>query len=219
MKADNSVVGYRCRQVVPRGNFPGLAALCKLGVVMESASDAELMVRVRWGDRAAFAELINRHKNPLVNFLARLTGCRDRAEDFAQEAFLRLYRSARRYHEQGRLVPYLYRIATNLVRSEERKARRWQILSSLFSQNGHRAEANPQSELLRAEVKGQVDAALRALPAHFRAPLVLREIEGWSYQDIARSMGCCEGTVKSRINRGRSQMRELLEPYMNGGGK
>ena len=189
---------------------------------MESVTDAELMAEVRRGDREAFAELINRHKNTLVNYLNRLTGCRDRAEDCAQEAFLRLFQSASRYHEQGRLVPYLYRIATNLVRSEDRKVRRWRFLSSAFSYNGHqpeRAERGPQSQLLEKEAKEKVNEALAALPAHYRAPLVLREIEGWSYQDIAKAVGCREGTVKSRINRGRSQLREILQPYLNGGRK
>jgi RNA polymerase sigma-70 factor (ECF subfamily) len=193
---------------------------------MESVTDAELMAEVRRGDREAFAGLINRHKDTLVNYLNRLTGCRDRAEDFAQEAFLRLYQSAPRYHEQGRLVPYLYRIATNLVRSEERKVRRWRFLSSAFSYNGHQpglagraglAERGPQSQLIEKEIKEQVNEALAALPAHYRAPLVLREIEGWSYQDIAKAVGCREGTVKSRINRGRSRLKEILQPYLNGG--
>jgi RNA polymerase sigma-70 factor (ECF subfamily) len=184
---------------------------------MEEPSNAELMERIREGDRVAFAELINRHKNPLVNYLSRMTGCRDSAEEFAQEAFLRLYQTSGRYREEGRLLPYIYRIATNLVRSDERKKRRWQFLASAFSSNGHRSEPTPQALLLKAEVKQKVTAALGELPTHFRAPLVLREIEGWTYQDIARAMDCREGTVKSRINRGRSQLRDILEPYMNGG--
>jgi RNA polymerase sigma-70 factor (ECF subfamily) len=187
---------------------------------MEGATDAELMARVQSGDRDAFADLVDRHKNMLVNYLTRLTGYRDRAEEYAQEAFLRLYQSASRYREQGQLLPYLYRIATNLVRSDERKKRRWLLLSSVFSTtNGHHSEPNPQSQLLATEIKEQVQLALRNIPAHFRAPLILREIEEWSYQDIAQAVGCREGTVKSRINRGRSQLRELLGPYMNGGGE
>ncbi len=186
---------------------------------MEGTNDGELMARMRSGDRGAFSDLIDRHKNMLVNYLTRLTGCRDRAEEYAQEAFLRLYQSASRYHEQGQLLPYLYRIATNLVRSDERKKRRWLFLSSAFSRNGHGDEPSPHSQLLAAEIKEQVHLALSNLPTHYRAPLILREIEDWSYQDIAKAVGCREGTVKSRINRGRSQLRELLEPYMNGGGK
>ena len=186
---------------------------------MEGMNDRELMTRMQSGDRGAFADLIDRHKNMLVNYLTRLTGCRDRAEEYAQEAFLRLYQSVSRYREQGQMLPYLYRIATNLVRSDERKKQRWRVLSSVFSRNGRHVEPSPQSQLLTAEIKEQVHMALSSLPAHYRAPLILREIEEWSYQDIAKAVGCREGTVKSRINRGRSQLRELLEPYMNGGGK
>jgi RNA polymerase sigma-70 factor (ECF subfamily) len=181
---------------------------------MESLADAELMARVRSGDRGAFAKLVDRHKDPLVNYLVRMTRCRDRAEEFAQEAFLRLYQAAPRYSEQGRLVPYLYRIATNLVRSEERRKRRWYLFSVAFSSNGNRPAPNPQSQLLRAEIKEKVSEALRTVPTLYRAPLVLRDIEGWSYRDIAKVLGCREGTVKSRINRGRSQLRERLEPYV-----
>lgn len=180
---------------------------------MKSLSDAELMSRVQSRDRAAFAELVNRHKDALVNYLLRMTRCRDRAEEFAQEAFLRLYQAASRYDEQGRLVPYLYRIATNLVRSEERRQRRWRFFSAAFFSNGHRPLASPQAQLLQEEVKEKVSTALRELPPNYRTPLVLRDIEGWSYQDIAKLLGCREGTVKSRINRGRSQLRELLEPF------
>ena len=184
---------------------------------MGDPSDAQLMERVRSGDRDAFAQLVERHKDPLVNYLIRLTGSRDRAEEIAQEAFLRLFQAAGRYAEQGRLIPFLYRIATNLLRSEERRRRRWRFLAAAFSSNGDRPEPGPQALLLQAEIQEKVSAALQALPTHYRAPLVLREIEGWSYEDIARAMGCREGTVKSRINRGRTQLRETLEPYVSGG--
>ncbi len=185
---------------------------------MEAMNDAELMSRMRSGDRSAFAKLVDRHKDALVNYLLRLTRCRDRAEEFAQEAFLRLYQAAPRYKEQGRMVSYLYRIATNLVRSEERKRRRWHLISGFFfSSNGNHSVPTPQKQLLQAEVREKVTEALTALPAHYRAPLVLREIEGWSYEDIASALGCRQGTVKSRINRGRTQLRGALEPYRNGG--
>src|SRR4028119_479163 len=89
-----------------------------------SPSDAELMARVRTGDREALAGLVDRHKDAVVNYLARLSGNRDRAEDMAQETFLRLFRAAGSYSEQGYLRAYLFRIGTNLVRSVVRVERR-----------------------------------------------------------------------------------------------
>ena len=184
---------------------------------MNPVGDAKLMTRVRSGDREAFAQLVDRHKDGLVNYLTSLTRSRDRAEELAQESFLRLYQHSVRYREQGQFVPFLFRIATNLLRSEERRARRWRLLSMKFSSNGHDPGPTPQARLLKKEASEHVTRALAELPLKYRSPLVLREIEGWSYRDIASALGYGEGTVKSRINRGRTRLRHLLDPYWNGG--
>ena len=86
--------------------------------------------------------------------------------------------------------------------------------------NGHHLRdngANPQEELLRKEAGVRVAEALAGVPLRYRSPLVLREMEGWSYRDIASALNCREGTVKSRVHRGRQRLRRLLEPYWNGG--
>jgi RNA polymerase sigma-70 factor, ECF subfamily len=182
-----------------------------------AVSDSGLMERVRRGDREAFGEIVERHKDPVVHYLARLTGNRDRAEDLGQETFLRLFRSAEGgYVEQGYLRAYLFRIATNLVRSEERRARRLRLLMPFLPREEHTEPVAP-SGLLRRELHREVSAAMAKLPLRYRVPLVLHEIEGWSYVDIAQEMGCREGTVKSRVHRGRRQLKARLEPYWNGG--
>ena len=185
-------------------------------MAVEPANDAELMTRVREGDREAFADLIDRHKDAVVNYLARLTGDRDRAEDLGQETFLRLFRSARDYTEQGFLRAYLFRIATNLVRSEERREKRLRLLMPFLRRSEHQPEAVTPG-LLRQEAHRHVAEAVAALPLRYRVPLVLHEIEGWSYTDIAEEIGCREGTVKSRVHRGRLQLKQKLEPYWHGG--
>lgn len=186
-----------------------------LPMLLEQPSDAELMAQVRAGDRDAFADLVDRHKDAVVNYLTRLTGSRDRAEDLAQETFLRLFRSARDYTEQGYLRAYLYRIATNLVRSEERRDRRLRLLMPFLPREEHAEPAAP-SGMLRRELTREVAAAVAKLPLRYRVPLVLHEIEGWSYVDIAQEIGCREGTVKSRVHRGRQQLKARLEPYWKG---
>lgn len=184
--------------------------------VMTEESDAELMADVREGDRDAFARLVDRHKDAVVSYLTRLCGDRDRAEDLAQDSFLRLFRAADGYREQGFLRAYLFRIATNLVRSEERRERRLRLLLPFLS-GRDRAEPSAASGMLLQEMHRQVAGAVAALPLRFRVPLVLHEIEGWSYADIAQELRCREGTVKSRIFRGRRQLKQRLEPYWNGG--
>jgi RNA polymerase sigma-70 factor (ECF subfamily) len=178
--------------------------------------DAVQMARVRSGDRDAFADLVDRHKDAVVNYLTRLTGDRDRAEDLAQETFLRLFRSAGSYTEQGLLRGYLFRIATNLVRSEERREKRLRLLLPFLGRQDHAEPAAP-SGLLRQEVHREVSAAVAQLPLRYRVPLVLHEIEGWAYTEIAQALGCREGTVKSRIHRGRQYLKERLAPYWQGG--
>jgi len=164
--------------------------------------------------------LVDRHKHRLVNYLTGLLRDRDRSEEVAQDTFLKLFQHRSRYREQGQFLPYLYRIATNLARSEERTRRRRSLLFHAFASNGnghHQAAPSPQAELLRSELSERVGEAIDALPMRYRSPLVLREIEGWSYRDIASVLDCREGTIKSRVHRGREQLRELLAPYWDGG--
>jgi RNA polymerase sigma-70 factor, ECF subfamily len=184
--------------------------------MMTETTDSELLARSKAQDQGAFAQLVERHKDGIVNYLTRLTGCRDRAEDFAQETFIRFYQKLSRYREEGYLAAYLFRIATNLVRSEERRRRRFELLKPLFSRNGHGADPGPQAEILADERQQQVHRALAAIDLVYRAPLVLREIEGLSYLEIAASLELSEGTVKSRLHRGRQLLKERLAPYWNG---
>jgi RNA polymerase sigma-70 factor (ECF subfamily) len=196
---------------------PNMAEPMLKSAVPQEASDAELMARVRTGDRDAFADLVDRHKDAVVNYLTRLSGSRDRAEDLGQETFLRLFRSAGGYVEQGYLRAYLFRIATNLVRSEERRDRRQRLLLPLFGVEPDRTEPAAHSGLLRQEMQRVLTAAVARLPLRYRVPLVLHEIEGWSYTDIAVELQCREGTIKSRIHRGRQSLKRQLEPYWTGG--
>lgn len=179
------------------------------------------MRRVADGDRAAFGSLVDRFKDDLVAYLAALTrggGGVAEAEDLAQEAFLRLYHAASRYREEGQLKAYLYRIATNLLRTERRREKRRQLLLTAFPlPSKDRCEwAPPQEEVLATEAQRQVAAAVARLPLRFRIPLVLHEIEGWGQREIAEVLGLRPGTVKSRIHRARQRLKALLESYWQG---
>ncbi len=193
---------------------------------MMESEDTHLIQRAKADDHQAFAELVERHKDRVVNYLTRLTGCRDRAEDIGQETFVRFFQQLRRYRDQGHLVAYLMRIATNLVRSEERRKRRWQVLEPIFNHSetlvsvtasGFQAVPSPQICLLAREEQQQVTEALATLDMRYRAPLVLREIEGLTYDEIATALNTNQGTIKSRLHRGRQLLKEKLAPYWNGG--
>lgn len=181
--------------------------------------DALLMTRVQAGDRAAFAALVRRHEDALVGYLCRLCGDRQRAEDLAQETFLRLYLHRERYQEAGKLQAYLYRIATNLLRSAARRRARRRLLWLGFTP----AEAadppgvDPDQHLLLREEQRLVARALLQVPLKFRAPLLLHVVQGLSYPEVAEALECLENTVKSRISRGRKLLRREVQRMHDGG--
>jgi RNA polymerase sigma-70 factor, ECF subfamily len=180
-------------------------------------SDDVLMARVLEGDDDAFGEIVDRYKDSLINYLTHLVRSRDRAEEVAQDAFVRLYRNASRYRERERLGSYLYRIATNLVISEARREKRWSLLLPRFHASVHESTPAPDANLLVDEIRKEVTSALGRLPIKYRAPIVLYEIEEWPYDEIAKAFDVPVGTVKSRISRGRQLLRRYLAPWWIGG--
>lgn len=180
-------------------------------------TDDALMQRVREGDDDAFGEIVDRYKDSLVNYLTHLVRSRDRAEEVAQDAFVRLYRNANQYRQQEKLGPYLFRIATNLVVTEIRRERRWSLLLPRLHASTRTSAPAPDAHLFTNEIQRQVSAAIERLPVNYRAPLVLFEIEEWSYDEIAKALDVRVGTVKSRISRARDLLRRHLAPWWTGG--
>jgi len=184
---------------------------------MEPADGVALIGRSGEANEEAFTAFVERHQHSLINYLTHLTRSRERAEEIAQDAFVRLYGSMSRCRDQQRLPPYLFRIATNLVVTEVRRERRWKrVLPMLTAIQPSSAPASDRP-MLTAEIQQKVAAALEQLPLEFSAPLLLYEIEGWSYDAISRAVGCRIGTVKSRIFRARKMMRVQLESWWIGG--
>jgi RNA polymerase sigma-70 factor (ECF subfamily) len=189
-------------------------------------TDHRLLEATKTGDDAAFAELVRRYRNQITNYVYRMTNDYDLAVDLAQETFMRVYAAAERYQTSYAFSTYIYRIATNLAISElrRRKRRRLVSLSSFF---GERESPSDTCELdipdkgalqdvtfVEDERRAAVARAIATLPEKYRAPLVLRDVEERSYDEIARILGMNEGTVKSRINRARTFLRDKLQAYL-----
>jgi RNA polymerase sigma-70 factor (ECF subfamily) len=164
-----------------------------------------------------FAAFVEEHQHSLINYLTHLTRSRERAEEIAQDAFVRFYRNMARCRDEERLTPYLFRIATNLVVTQIRREQRWRKILPLLTAAQPRSAPASDRPLMTDEIQRKVTAALEQLPLKFRAPLVLFEIEEWSYDAIARALDCRIGTVKSRISRARQLMRVQLESWWIGG--
>lgn len=194
-------------------------------VTDEPLSDHRLLAATLAGDEAAFAELVRRYRNQITNYIYRLTNDYESAVDLAQETFLRVYRAAERYQTDYAFSTYIYRIATNLAISElrQRKRRRLVSLTGFFlsRESGETAEFDPPDErplqdrtLVDDERRAAIVRAINTLPEKYRVPLVLRDVEERSYEEIAGILEMSEGTVKSRISRARGFLREKLQQYL-----
>ena len=187
-------------------------------------SDHELVAATRSGDEDAFAEIISRYKNPITNFLYRFLNDYEEAVDLAQETFVRLYFALDRYHTEYAFSTYIYRIATNLAISEIRKRKRRNLLSltGLFQAGeSEDVEFQPadtrrlQDAGLEEDELSQIIAnAIETLPPKYRLPIVLRDVEGRSYEDVAAILELGLGTTKSRISRGRGLLKEKLKDHI-----
>jgi RNA polymerase sigma-70 factor (ECF subfamily) len=188
-------------------------------------SDHDLIEAVKSGDEAAFAEIISRYRNPITNYLYRFLNDYEEAVDLAQETFVRVYFAIERYHTDYAFSTYIYRIATNLAISEIRKRKRRRLLSltGLFqSEPDDDAEFQPadgrplpDEDVVSGERDRLIAKAIAALPEKYRVPIVLRDIEGLSYDEVAAVMELGLGTTKSRISRGRAMLREKLKQYID----
>ena len=189
-------------------------------------TDHRLLEATKAGDGAAFAELVRRYRNQITNYVYRMTNDYDLAVDLAQETFMRVYAAAERYRTSHAFSTYIYRIATNLAISElrRRKRRRLVSLTSFFQERESPSDscelqmpdAGPLQDatVVEDERRAAVARAIATLPEKYRAPLVLRDVEERSYEEIACILGMNEGTVKSRINRARTFLRDKLRAYL-----
>lgn len=193
--------------------------------VVDRVSDHALLAASEAGDQDAFAELVGRYRNQITSYIYRMTNDYEGAVDLAQETFVRVYRAASRYQTTHAFSTYIYRIATNLAISELRKRKRRRLVSMtgfFDARDGQEpVEFNPPDlrplqdvALVDTERRTAVKKAISTLPEKYRAPLVLRDVEGKSYDEIASILRTSEGTVKSRISRARGFLRDKMSAYL-----
>jgi RNA polymerase sigma-70 factor (ECF subfamily) len=195
-------------------------------VNLETASDNEVaeFLKTAEGGRfdAAFCELMKRYKNPIVSFLYRYTGDMKTAEDLGQEVFIRVFKKIKVYNSAARFSTWLYTIACNLAKDEFKRRSRHPAVSYDWQSSGHddttrtvpsvgKESSMPEQVAEQNERSAAVQTALTKLPDADREILILRELQGMKYEEIAKILDLPLGTVKSRIARARLAFKDVWE--------
>ncbi len=177
---------------------------------------AELVRKCRAGDGTAWETIVTTYSRRVFNLAYRFTSNREAAEDLTQEVFVRIYRTLEQFdYKQGDLQNWLMRLARNLIIDDYRKRQRnpqntraEDVDDHVFHLHSH--TVSPQKEIERRELSNQVQEGIDKLPHDLRTCVILRDIEELSYQEIVELLNIPEGTVKSRINRGRIELAKIL---------
>lgn len=189
-------------------------------------TDEVLIARFQRGDLQAFDVLVQRYKDQLLNYVFRFVGNRVDAEDIVQETFLRVYKNKHYYKEIAKFSTWIYTIAGNLAKTELRRRKRRKIFSVSNFVNDERdfdipdTERNPEKEVDGNLKYDDIQKAIDKLPPKFKEVILLRDVQGFAYEEISQILNIPLGTVKSRVNRGRLKLQEdlkfLFESETNG---
>ena len=182
--------------------------------------DADLVERWQGGDQDAFSALVRRHERRVYRLVLRMLGNREEAEDVAQEAFLSLHRHGHRFRREARFSTFVYRVAANAALNRRRTLGRSRArIRQLKERQGAgfdlpTSPRDPEDAVVGGEAQRHVQQALLELSPDLRLAVVLYDIEGMTYGDIANVLQVPEGTVKSRIHRARNALRERLKSFV-----
>jgi len=188
-----------------------------------SLSDEDLMARVAEDDERAFTELVRRYQGRVANLVSRVLNDRECADDLAQEVFVRVFVHRRNYRQGSKLSTWVFTIAANLAKNEIRRRvrrRNWFSLDAMQEvfKDSVMALADPTEgqdrSMEREQLQEVLGRAIATIPEKYRLSLVLRDIEGLAYEDIAVVLGIPGGTVRSRINRARSMLKRKIQPLL-----
>ena len=179
-------------------------------------TDEELIAQFQAGNENAYLEIVARFKNRLFAFVYRFVGDSDLAEDLVQDTLIKVYTHRHAYREIARFSTWIYTIAGNLARTELRKRKRRATFSMSTLGFGEREYELPSEDyaptktLEGEQTEKHIRSALAKLPLHFRTVIILRDVQELSYEEISKIMKIPLGTVKSRVNRARLRLQEML---------
>ena len=177
--------------------------------ILKLDDDFSLVKRFIDGDESTFRLLVQRHKEKVRNIIYLTLGDSNAVDDIAQEVFITVYKNLKNFRFESLFTTWLYRITVNKSKDHLRKKNVRRIFVPIKEANG---ELNNDLIIEKSDISKIVMAAILKLPLKLKTPLLLKDIEGFSYQEIAETMECEIGTVKSRIFRAREGLKKILQP-------
>ena len=201
------------------GDTVGAAAEAISDVSLDDLEDRALVSRVLDGDQAAYGQLVQRYQSKIFAVAYGVLRNREDAREVAQDVFIKAYRNLPSFRRDSSFYTWMYRITVNLAIDAQRKAYRKRettfedvrLSPDEVNSTGPRPAADPEEHLERKRLGMQINDAIDQLPSDQRTAIILREIQGLSYKEIADTMGCAEGTVMSRLFYARKKLQELLK--------
>jgi len=189
----------------------------------EREVDQLLVERVQKGDKKAFDVLVGKYQHKIISLISRYVSDHSEAMDVAQEAFIKAYRALPRFRGDSAFYTWLYRIAINTAKNHLVALSRRPPQSDVDASDAEhytvdtrlKDRGSPEHELLREEIENTIHQAISDLPDDLRVAITLREMEGMSYEEIATTMDCPIGTVRSRIFRAREAIDQRLRPLLD----
>jgi RNA polymerase sigma-70 factor, ECF subfamily len=186
--------------------------------MVDQLIDGRVIEACQQGDRAAFQLLFETYKDKVFSIAVYSSGGdRAVADDVTQQIFLKLFTAIRQFRGDSEFTTWLYRLVVNACVDERRRRKRWLPLGETVGTRNSSEKKPQEKQFARLEVSEAVQAAIGELKPKFRLPILLKYIEGLSYDEIASVMGCSKGTVASRLNRGHSQLAKRLSHLNNPG--
>jgi RNA polymerase sigma-70 factor (ECF subfamily) len=190
----------------------------KEGVSVEKLSDEELIYCFQEGDNNAYNEIVRRYKDRLINFVYRYVGSYDDSEDIVQDTLVKVYVSKHLYKEVAKFSTWIYTIAINLAKTKVIKKQKYKVFSISAAYDDEDKDFDIKDEAYLPDVdanskfqEAHIQKALNSIPENYRKLVILRDVEEFSYEEICEMTGLPMGTVKSRINRGREKLQQLLK--------
>ncbi|MGQ9454233.1 MAG: RNA polymerase sigma factor [Armatimonadota bacterium] len=178
-------------------------------------SEVDLIARARSGDLSAFDELISLHQEHVFALAKRILGNYEDSADVQQETFVRVWRSLHKFRWDSEFGTWLHRITINLCLTYKKRKREIPTEEELFRDFPDNSdELTALRSLERNELLEQICHVLQTLPAHYRVLIVLREIEGRSFSEISKLLGCSEASARTRATRARQLLKEKMQPYL-----